>query len=152
MSISRREFFKRAATAAAVVAIAPKILSEPFLPYEVGPLPDSVFQPTPGVLTYQKLEEAYQSCVYGYDEPDLILMSKDMYGQFLTLLAPEQRFIRVGPEGEMCSVFNGAAVTYSEHLAPGTMMEINSKGRDPRISGMFRLPEWKHEPLPESET
>jgi len=143
--MNRRDFFKKMATAAVVATVAPKILAEASMP--AAPLTFTVSNAPPAApLTFAQLEETYQMLMFGREEPDLIAMAPDVYAKFLDMLPMEERF--VGPDN--CQVFNGAAVTHSKYLAPGTYLEINSMSTNPRMSGMFEVGSTEWKPVPEN--
>lgn len=79
MPLTRREFLSKLATIAVVAPLAPRILEEAVDIFIAPP-------PTQPSLTLSMLEEAYQQVVYGYDEPDLMVMSQDTYVEFQVLI------------------------------------------------------------------
>jgi hypothetical protein len=162
MALTRREFLTKLATIAIVAPLVPKIIenicTDPVLDpineltkkYIVPALADNVFQPSP--LSLAILEEAYQTCSFGYDEPDMIMMSPDTYAEFISAwnkLPTTARFQREDGELEL-PYFNGASVTHCNSLPKGSWMEINSKPNvHERYSGMFYKNDLKWHPIPE---
>lgn len=160
MALTRREFLSKLATIAIVAPILPKIIenvcTSPALdPINeittemIGPLADNVFQPSP--LSFAMLEEAFETCTFGRDEPDLIIMAPDTYSDFIQLwnrLPNTARFQREDGEVEL-PYFNGASVTHCNSLPKGSWMEINSYAPNAEhFNGMFYTHDPKWHPIP----
>lgn len=162
MPLTRREFLSKLATIAVVAPILPKILENvaptPIVDqinaitneYIVPALADEVFKPSP-MLSLAMLEQAHQSLTYGYDEPDLIMMSPDVYSEFMQKWAELPRAARFQREdGELeLPFFNGASVTHCNSLPKGSWMEINSNSLNPKLSGFFTKDKLEWQPIPQ---
>jgi len=73
-----------------------------------------------GVLSYDKLEEAYSSVCIGPEHPDLILTTNKGWSYVKMVAQPQQRFETTDPDFGFQSVrFNGARVIPDQY-APGT--------------------------------
>jgi len=136
MSLSRRDFFKKLATAGVVIAVAHKVLVEAVLPAT----PVAPNNP----LTFAMLENAYQQCVFGREEPDLIAMAPDLFAQFCKLFPNVFLVESEGDTSYVCRRFEGAAVTYDKNLPAGTWLQANSLRKadtyhveNPHLDGYF---------------
>lgn len=165
MPLTRREFLTKLATIAVVAPILPRILENVASTSLVGQInaitneyivpavADEVFKPSP-TLSLAMLEQAHQSLTYSYDEPDLIMMSPDVYSEFMQKWAEHPRAARFQREdGELeLPYFNGASVTYSNSLPRGSWMEINSRSLNPKLSGFFTKDKLEWQPIPNKLT
>lgn len=82
---------------AGIIAASPKLIIDALLPVE---RPKVSIESTAkgygdfkkgGVLTHEMLEEAYHKATFGYDEPDLIIMSLRHY-KVLTKILSNSRY------------------------------------------------------------
>ncbi len=86
MKVSRRGFIASIAAAVVGAAVAPEII----------PIPA---KPKVGGITYAALEEAYRSCQYGREEPDLICVSPRTYSEIVSRIEVMQRFTQKHESG-----------------------------------------------------
>lgn len=132
--LTRRQFLERLAAIGLVTAAVPKIAATALLE---DPKTLSMMQTPRGVLTLQMLEEAYQECTFGYDEPDLMVVSKDIYAEMRILVSNAlKRFghleyffpVTIDGEDTLCPKYNNAYVIHDGALPQRTWLNINSKG------------------------
>ena len=144
MTLSRRDFFKLAIAAGAVASLPLSLVAA--ARKLAPPVPLAPAAPS---LTFVALEMAYQSCCYGNIKPDLIVLPPGQYAQLGQLFEQHTQCFSASSEaagGAICLQFNGAAVSWDERLAPDVIGVITTKARDPRYSGLFRLPSCDYSP------
>lgn len=73
-----------------------------------------------GALSYPILEQAYTSCMYGAEMPDVMVTTNLGWSYMKMVFQPQQRFETVDPDfGFQMLKFNGAKV-YADQYCPGT--------------------------------
>jgi len=88
------------------------------------------------------LEQTYLSCTYGYQEPDELYCSIDIY---------EWLAMQVGhsPDNGYCIKFNNSKAIPRLSLPTGTWIFINTDHpREPRYHGLFSLDNLEWQPAP----
>jgi len=165
--ITRGEFLAKLAKVAIIAPIAPKLLGS--VAATIDALTSLSITPVDSPkLTLAMLEEAYQVCTYGYEEPDLILMAPDIYSEFMSMwvtIPDATRYLKAdGDQSDVtCPYFNGAAVTFAKALPRGSWICINSNDNARReamkkgwihpdiqakLSGYFTKVDIKWHPIP----
>lgn len=133
--LTRRTFLAKLSTVMVVAPIAPKLLGSIEATLD-APTSQSVPSFDYPQLNVRMLEESYQVCCWGYEEPDLMVMAPDVYAEFMCLFVTwkdSQRFLTT--ENDVtCPYFNGAAVTWAKALPRGSWLCINSDNEARRKS------------------
>ena len=130
MNISRRGFIASIAAAVTGAAILPELI----------PIPPSPVKHAPGSLTLAALQEAYMSCQYGGDEPDLIWVSPQTYSEIVSRIEVMQRFTQKHDSGVTGLCFNGAIISASQYMRDDQLWVTNSKNPlNPHLNQLIEL-------------